>query len=153
MKLVVRVYAALLVFLFASCGVETITVTPKLASPLAITLSNVGGGNNGIVIRFWAYNNETYFTGYNIYMAMTNTVLLNGSGYWANRADGSSNAPTLPYSPMSTATLISYTITNFTNAIQFTHNSNYYFYIKAYSSTYGVESKPSNITNILYLTN
>jgi hypothetical protein len=143
----------IIVSALTSCGVESLTVDSKLASPLGVALTNVGNNSIGIVVRFWAYNNETYFSGYNIYIATNAAILQNGTGFWVARADGTASMPTVPYSPMTTASLISFTVTNYTNSASLSESNFYYFYVTAYSATYSVESLPSNITNIQYLTN
>lgn len=139
---------------FSSCGIESIEVTPKLSPPLGVTLSNVGGGDYGIIVKFYALNDETYLEGYNIYMATSAAELLANTGFLAPRSGGNTNIPTIPnVAAMSSPTLFTFNVTRFTNNVSFTHTITYFFCVRAYSSVYNIESASSEITNIQYLTN
>jgi hypothetical protein len=148
--------AAVLMVTVASCGIESIEVIPKLSPPLGITLSNVGGGDNGIIVSFYALNDETYLEGYNIYMADTSAALLANTGFRAVRADLTTNIPTIPnVAAMSTAQLFTFPVPFYTNITsgRFQVGITYFFCVKAFSGTYIIESRASEITNIVYSTN
>jgi hypothetical protein len=72
--------ALLLTALFAACGVEDYNYEIKLKPPLGLyamnwtnvtTNSGVVSSNASIRITFWTFNDESYFSGYSVYIADT----------------------------------------------------------------------------------
>ncbi|NPV38468.1 hypothetical protein BREVNS_0292 [Brevinematales bacterium NS] len=134
---------ALLLFL-ASCGIESFEQEISLNPPLGLSATTNGDGD--IVLSFWGMNNEPYFEGYNIYIASSMQDALEDKG---EKIPGpSENQATMPnISVMSSVTLFTYTVTKDAKGDPLVSGVTYFFYVKAYSAQYNVQSPRSNITN------
>lgn len=129
-----------------SCGIESFEPVVALNPPLGVTLSNIN--TNQILVQFWGFNDETYFEGYNIYVALNSATLVSNGGYLHPREGGSTNIPTMwNIVPVSTATHYSFTVTKYTNA-DLVQDITYFIYVKAYSDVYYIESGPSEIASL-----
>ncbi|URA10188.1 hypothetical protein [Thermospira aquatica] len=132
------------VFLVTGCGIESFEQEISLNPPLG--LEATVDGNGDIELSFWGMNNEPYFEGYNIYIAAAMEDALQDRG---GRLPGpSENQATIPnISVMNEAKRFTYTVTKNTNGDPLQSGVTYFFYVKAYSAQYNVQSPRSNITN------
>ena len=174
-------YLILLTVLAVSCAPEFEETPISLNPPLGLKLS----------IMFSAYNDETYLSGYQIFIStdsnekFTNTIMFNSTNYLITSAGTNSNFNAInsfnlvtnnrdvntPGSVIASSALsISYYNGNFiaerslarrfTNLVPayydstpFIENMVYYLCVKSYSLSTTNTSPPSNITNIVYMTN
>lgn len=135
----------------SSCGIESFEPVIGLTPPLGLTLSNI---SNMIRVQFWGFNNETYFEGYTIFMAVNQSDLVNNIGYPVPPYSGETNQPTLPNQiPVVLATRYSFDVSHYTNLTALIHDQYYFFYVKSYSAVYNIYSRPSEIAEIQYKTN
>jgi hypothetical protein len=89
----------------ASCGIETIQPLIKLNTPLGV---ETVCSNNKIYISFWGLNNETYFSGYDLYVALDTEQYNNDKGFYYTNSEGVAGNPTIwqNIKPVSSATNI-----------------------------------------------
>jgi len=132
-----------------SCGIESIEVQPKLNPPMGLTAGLV---SNKIRLIFYALNDESYFTGYYIYINESENEILSTNGIPVPNENGETNKPTIyvgiPF----------YEERTFTNFVSFYSNSEtplinnqtYYFMVRSYSETYNIFSRFSKIAKIKY---
>lgn len=176
---VLWVMAALLsTALFTACGVEDYNYEIKLKPPLGLKAQNwtnittnatVVSSNMVIKITFYTYNDESYFSGYGVFLADTLADLTNESGSYRMMPNSKLLTNQSTYYGMTAVTtepllrtyLLTYdTITNavITNityqvAVPFVNGQEYWIHVKAYSYTYLTYSLPSNPTNVVFSTN
>ncbi|MCX7881688.1 MAG: hypothetical protein N2314_00495 [Brevinematales bacterium] len=133
-----------LVVMLTACGIESFEQEISLNPPLGLVATINADGN--IVLSFWGMNNEPYFEGYNIYIATSMQDALEDKG--KKIAGPSENQATMPnISVMNTATSFTYTVTKDGNGDPLMSGMTYFFYVKAYSAQYNIQSPRSNITN------
>jgi len=127
-----------------SCGIESFEQEISLNPPLGLEASVDGDGN--IVLAFWGMNNEAYFEGYNIYIASTMDDALQEKGEKIpGPSEGQATMPNIPV--MNSATRFSYTVTRDAHGDPLVSSMTYFFYVKAYSGQYNIQSPRSNVTN------
>jgi hypothetical protein len=138
--------AVLLLLVYCGCGLETYQQIPVLGAPLGVTATNYAAGL--IRVQFWGENDETFFSGYYIYMALNPNDLLIGNGMPVLNTDGRAGKPTIyNISPMTSAQQFSFDITSYTNNSSLSIGTTYFFDVKAYSGEYNIFSYSSGITN------
>ncbi len=140
-----RLYGiVLLVFLVTGCGIESFEQEISLNPPLGLEATIDVDGN--IELSFWGFNNESYFEGYNIYIAATmEDALQDKGGRIPGPSEGQATMPNI--SVMNEPKRFTYTVTKNTNGDPLQSGVTYFFYVKAYSAQYNVQSPRSNITN------
>ncbi|NPV02287.1 MAG: hypothetical protein HPY53_13000 [Brevinematales bacterium] len=160
-------FAALgLFFLLISCGVEAINSVIDLNSPLGLTavvtniVYTVSGSTNTVTnktirIVFWAFNDETYFEGYQVCFAdnLSDLTAQTNSYRALPSLDGQTNFPTLGgLVAMTEALKKTLNLTNDTNYTALQGGNTYYIHVKAYgySLSETVYSVPSNATNVTF---
>lgn len=140
--------AVFLFLLYCGCGLETYQQVPILASPLGVTAVNNNKGQ--ITVQFWGENDEFFFSGYYIYMALNQNDLLSGGGMPVLNTDGRAGKPTIyNLAPLTSAQQFSFVISSYTNNSPLNVGVTYYFDVKAYSAEYNIYSYPSGITNVI----
>ena len=134
-----------LFFVLSACGIESFEDNLSLNAPLGLTATTNDSGN--IVLSFWALNDEPYFEGYNIYIATSMQDALEDKGEKIpGPSEGQATMPNI--SAMTTATLFNYEVTKDAHGSPLSSGITYFFYVKAYSGQYNIQSPRSNITNI-----
>ena len=141
-------------FLLSSCGIEGFEAEYHLNPPLDLRASIV---SNQIYLTFWAYNSESYFSGFSIFMAASADDLQQNKGILIPNIENYPNRATLwqNIQPMSEPTKFSYFVTEDLingdpNNRDLLSGFNYYFSVRAYSESYVIYSKDSNITNVIF---
>lgn len=161
MKAVVRVSIFVLLLFAASCGIESPEATVDLAPPLGVSVTEV---SNQMIVHFWGYNNEDYFSGYQIYISDNPANLVGdipplSAGLLVN-LNGYTNDPTIIADRLSSPRLFAFTnqpsIYIISNASKFyvTLNTNftYYFNVRSYSQLYKIVSRrPSDTASNYYI--
>ncbi len=144
----------LLSFLLSSCGIEGFEAEYKLNPPLDLRAEVV---SNEIRLTFWAYNSESYFSGFSIFMASSADDLQQKKGFRIPNKENYPNRATIwqNIQPMSEPTEFSYLVTEDliredANNKDLISGFNYYFSVRAYSESYLIYSKDSNITNVIF---
>ncbi len=155
-----RVIAQLFIsmFLTLSCAIEDFNSTPNLNTPLGLgAVYTTNSATNAVIrITFWGLNNETYFSGYEVFIAESLSDLTNEINSYRvlPNINGESNSitsnSTTIIANMTEATYFQYDISYDTNFVTLA-NITYYIWVKAYSATFGSYSLPSNWTNATYL--
>lgn len=136
----------LLVVGLTGCGIESFEQEVSLNPPLGLSATTNADGN--IVLSFWGLNSEPYFEGYNIYIATTMQDAIEEKG--GKLPGPSENQATMPnIAVMNTATLFTYTVTKNAQGDPLVSGFTYFFYVKAYSAQYNIQSPRSNITNAM----
>lgn len=133
----------------AACGIEAPEPIRDVKPPLALTASVESGK---IKLEFWAMNDESYITGYWVYVSDTRDNLLADKGVKYPNTEGVQNKPTIwsGIITMTQPTKIVYYIEREIDDTQLENGYDYFFMIKAYSYEYNLLSKPSNITNVTF---
>ncbi len=145
--IIYAIFAALLVL--AGCGIETYQPVVNLSSPLGLIAYETN--SNAIVLQFWGENDETWFSGYDIYVAETQADLQANNGMRLLNTDGKTDKPTIyNVPPMTSARQFTYTVSYYTNFTPLQTGTTYFFFVKAYSQQYNIFSDPSNITNVTF---
>ena len=143
--LIVSIFIALFL---ASCGIEGFEPIIELKPPLALTAKMY---SNKIRLEFWGANDETYFSGYDVYVSDTIENLKKEGKKYPN-ADELDNKSTIweNIQAVSVATKYTYDIDKTYDQKELVVGIDYFFYVKAFSEEYSIHSKPSNITNVRY---
>ena len=167
------VYFVFSVILLQACSVESFDVDASLKPPIGLTadfttniVTNINGSttnvltNGDIQITFFGLNDETYFTGYEIYIATNASEISNEnmSFHALPNKNGETNADetnsvTIEGSgigPVTEATAYHYDMTEDTNQTALVDGQLYFIKVKAYSRSMKVFSLSSNITNAVY---
>lgn len=132
------------VLCLTSCGIESFEQEISLNPPLGLVATV--NGNGDIILSFWGMNNEPYFEGYNIYIASTMEDALQEKGEKIpGPGEQQATMPNIPV--MNQATSFSYMVTKDARGNPLESGITYFFYVKAYSAQYNVQSPRSNITN------
>lgn len=136
----------------ASCGIETIQPLIKLNPPLGV---ETVCSNNKIYITFWGLNNETYFTGYDVYVALDTEQYNNDKGFYYTNAEGIQGNPTIweGIIPVSSATKYTYVVDKYYDLEDFQNGLDYFFYVKAYSAGYVIHSDRSDYSKVTFVRN
>ncbi len=140
--------AAFMFLCCAGCGIEGYQPVNTLSSPLGLTAVET---NSQILLQFWGENDESFFSGYYIYMAETINDLEGSNAMVLLNSDGRAGKPTI-YNvvPSTSAQQFSFTVTHYTNNSSLQSGTTYYFFVKAYSGEYNIYSDPGNITNVAF---
>ncbi len=147
--------------LMLSCAIEDFNTTPALNTPLGLTArftTNYSSTTNRIIqIRFWGMNNETYFSGYEIFVADSAADLTNMTNSYRKlpNANGETNVSTsndltIMANPVNEPTWYSFNMTVDTNQAPLVDSQTYFIWVRAYSYTWNSFSLPSNWTNVTY---
>ena len=161
-----KVFTAFIALLMLfGCGVEKIETVILLNPPLGLQATNYNLQivNNQttnylrcIKLEFWALNNETYFSGFKIYVADTKDDLIssNFTGTYRQLSNTAkmSNEATLynGWSSMTEAKKVVYYFTNDANGTSPIVGKEYYFHIRSYSKMYKLASPPSNPVGLTF---
>jgi hypothetical protein len=140
-----------LIFFLYSCGIDLPEVTTKLRTPMGLV---VYSSNDSFVLEWWGYNNEDYFSGYVIFISEDYQKIADPSKPITEKPkilNPSGSLPTISLQPTTeptkyTAVLPITTIAD-DKGNRFFPNFQYYFSVAAYSSSKGIFSPLSNITN------
>ncbi len=150
MNRIFRIYLLFFVLLAtASCGIETFQPLIELNPPLGVETELI---SNKIYIKFWGLNNESYFSGYDIYVALDDTSAQNGTGFKYTNSEGIQEKPTLweNINPVSVATQYTFVVDKYYDLQPLVDNIDYYFYVKAYSIEYNIHSGRSDYSKVRY---
>ncbi len=147
--------------LITGCEVEEYNAPIALNPPLALSAwcvaeivtntNSVVSTNNYIGISFKGFNDESYFSGYAVYVADNVADLTNGTNSFRMIPSATSNAVTLIRDPVTTPTSYEYQIKYDTNYLPLTDGKAYYIEVEAYSVTHDAFSLPSNPTNVTFV--
>lgn len=150
----------LLLLLLFSCAVENPESAIDLAPPLGLSVTN---NSSAVEIRFYGFNNESYFTGYSIFISTNYSDLLgetvsSASGLLLNSLTNINDSTINSYA-LYVSTPFLYTqqsnymvyvngvISNDTLA----SSTTYFYAVRAFSRQYSLYSKrPSNIATNTY---
>lgn len=140
----------LLLFMLFSCGVESFQPTNDLFPPMGMTAQN--DGTNHILLQFRGFNYETYFSGYEIYVARDAVSANLYDGYLIPNTT-STNNPTIVSSILSAETVFTYVVLTEMSNASLTNGNTYYFWAKARSVVLDTRSKPCSYASVVYATN
>jgi hypothetical protein len=160
-----RFAAFCIILLLASCGVEAINSVIDLNTPLGLTARvtniayQVSGTTNWVTnktirIVFWAFNDETYFEGFQLYFAdnLSDLAARAGSYRALPSFNGLTNFPTYGGQvAMTESKKFTFFLTNDTNYRPLIGAKSYYIHVRAYgynlnTSVYSMPSNPTNVT-------
>jgi len=77
--------------IMASCDLNNFAPATPLHPPLGLTLSS---SNSQIIASFWAFNDEEFFAGYNVYMGTNHASASNRTDVLRNSSGG---LPSFPF--------------------------------------------------------
>jgi len=139
------------VLFLSSCGIDLPEVTSKLRTPMGLV---VYSSNDSFVLEWWGYNNEDYFSGYVVFVSGNYQEISDPSKSPIEKPkilSPSGSLPTFSFLPANEPTKytvmlpINTTVDDRGNKLFL--NFQYYFAVAAYSSSKGIFSPISNITN------
>jgi hypothetical protein len=127
-----------------ACGIEGFESLNDLHPPLALTASS---SNSMIILSFLSFNDEEYFSGYNVFIGLDETEVLDRKTPLRN--EKTETLPTFPYPAAAEARRITLAISKNTNGQPFAIGAEYYVGVTAYNSRYLTNSRSSNVTNVM----
>ncbi len=130
-------------FLLFSCDLENYETTGALHPPLGLTLVS---SNLTVYASFWALNDESYFTGYNVFIGNSETEVSNLSYPLSNSVG---QLPSYYTPSFSEAKAITITISNQHDGSAFSGSSTFYFGISAYDNIEADNSHLSEIVSVI----
>ncbi len=134
--------------LLYSCGIDVPEIETKLKTPLGLT--TLSTPSNTIILEWWGYNDEEYFSGYVIFISQNYDEIADITKPPSQKPkllNENNTVPTISLSPATYPRLIRVEITKDINNIPLLPNIRYYFAVAAYSISKNIYSPLSNITN------